>query len=46
MKDSKRTLDDEIQDLVENLIDLDADSEEYSKITKNLDTLYIIGRQD
>lgn len=40
MKDSKRTLDDEIQDLVENLNDLDADSEEYSKITKNLDTLY------
>lgn len=40
MEKSKRTLDDEIQDLLENLNDLEADSEEYSKITKNLDTLY------
>ena len=40
MEKSKRTLDDEIQDLLGNLSDLEADSEEYSKITKNLDTLY------
>ena len=40
MEQSKRTLDDEIQDLLGNLSDLEADSEEYSKITKNLDTLY------
>ena len=40
MEKSKRTLDDEIQDLLGNLSDLEADSEEYSKIAKNLDTLY------
>lgn len=40
MDKSKRTLDDEIQDLLENLEDLEADSEEYAKTTKNLDILY------
>lgn len=40
MEETKRTLDDEIQDLLENLKDLEADSEEYSKTTKSLDTLY------
>lgn len=40
MEETKRNLDDEIQDLLENLKDLEADSEEYSKTTKCLDTLY------
>lgn len=40
MEKTKRTLDNEIQDLLGNLNDLEADGEEYSKITKNLDTLY------
>lgn len=40
MEKSKRTLDDEIQDLLGNLEDLEADSDEYAKTTKYLDTLY------
>lgn len=40
MEKNKRTLDDEIQDLLENLEDLEADGEEYAKTTKYLDTLY------
>lgn len=40
METPNRKLDDEIQDLLGNLSNLEADSEEYSKITKNLDTLY------
>lgn len=40
MEETKRTLDDEIQDLIDTLEDLEADSEGYLKATKNLDTLY------
>ena len=40
MEETKRTLDDEIQDLIDTLEDLEADGEGYAKATKNLDTLY------
>lgn len=40
MEKSKRTLDDEIQDLLELLTELDADDEEYAHAVKHLDTLY------
>lgn len=40
MEKSKRTLDDEIQDLLEVLTDSNVDDEEYAHAVKHLDTLY------
>lgn len=40
MEENKRTLDDEIQDLIECLNDLTPNEEDYEKVTKQLETLY------
>lgn len=40
MEDSKRTLDDEIQDLIEQLNELAPNTKEYTQVVQNLEILY------